>query len=159
MAEWLFDSSQYKENNFQIIPVGDHRARIVDVVERKFNSGNEGYEITLEISGYSSKLWYYLVLDRSNPAQTNQRIGEFFNSFGITHPALGTGKQWIGTVGAVRVKHEEYQGQNRAKVAFCLSRVNQEKLPMWKNGNAAPAANSPFVDMSIVNNDDLPFDM
>ena len=80
MAEWNFDPSQYSENNFQIIPIGDHRARVTDVVERKFNSGNEGYEITLEISGYASKLWYYLVLDRNNPAQTNQRIGEFFRS-------------------------------------------------------------------------------
>ena len=132
--------------------------RITDVAERQFNSGNEGYEITLEVSGYSSKLWFYLVLDKSNPAQTNQRIGEFFNSFGITHTAMGTGKQWIGRVGAVRVKHEDYQGMTRAKVGYCISKSNQEKLPMWKNGSAAPAA-SPFVDMSVVNNDDLPFDV
>ena len=139
--------------------IGDHRARISDVTEKRFNSGNEGYEITLEISGYNSKLWFYLVLDKSNPAQTNQRIGEFFNSFGITHPVLGTGKQWIGSVGAVRVKHEDYQGMTRAKVAFCISRSNQEKLPMWKNGNGqAASANSPFTDTSVVP-DDLPFDM
>lgn len=159
MAEWFFDSSQYKENNFQLIPIGDHRARITEVIEKKYSTGNEGYEITLEISGHSSKLWFNLVLDKSNPAQTNQRIGEFFNSFGITHPALGTGKQWIGHVGAVRVKHEEYQGTNRAKVAFCISRSNQDKLPMWKNGNVAPAANSPFTDTSVMTPDDLPFDM
>lgn len=157
MPEWFFDQSQYKENNFQIIPVGDHRVRITDVVEKKFKSGNEGFEITLEVSGYSSKLWFNLVLDRSNPAQTNQRIGEFFNSFGITHPALGSGKQWIGMMGAVRVKHEEYQGNTSAKVAFCLSRANQEKLPMWKNAGTTVA--SPFVDQSAVGIDDLPFDM
>ena len=34
--------------------IGDHRARISDVTEKRFNSGNEGYEITLEISGYNS---------------------------------------------------------------------------------------------------------
>ena len=158
MAEWNFDQSQYSENSFQVIPTGDHRVRITDVVERKFNSGNEGYEITLEVSGYSSKLWFYLVLDKSNPAQTNQRIGEFFNSFGITHTAMGTGKQWIGRVGAVRVKHEDYQGMTRAKVGYCISRSNQEKLPMWKNGTTAPAA-SPFTDLSVINDDDLPFDV
>ena len=103
MADWNFDPSQYKENNFQLIPVGDHRARICDVVEKRYNSGNEGYEITLEISGYASKLWFNLVLDRSNPAQTNQRIGEFFNSFGITDYSMGRGHQWIGKVGAIRV--------------------------------------------------------
>ena len=156
MADWTFDPSQYKENNFQIIPVGDHRARICDVVEKRFNTGNEGYEITLEISGHASKLWFNLVLDRSNPAQTNQRIGEFFNSFGIRHTAMGTGKQWIGAVGAVKVKHEEYQGEKRAKVAYCISRSNQDKLPMW---SSQPAASSAFVDSSVVDPGQLPFDM
>lgn len=132
MAQWTFDPSQYKEHDFQMIPVGDHRARIVDVVERTFSSGNEGYEITLEISGYSSKLWYRLVLDKNNPERTNQRIGDFFDSFGITNYAMGSGKQWIGAVGAVRVKHGEYNGNARAEVAYCIGRNRQENLPAWK---------------------------
>ena len=158
MANWTYDPSQYEEKNFEIIPVGDYRARINDVVEKTFSSGNAGYEITLDINGYSSKMWFYLVLDASNPAQTNQRIGDFFNSFGITSPAMGTGKQWIGSVGAVRVKHEMYQGENRAKVAYCINRNRQDKLPAWQNtassaNQAAPAA--PQVEIPS----DLPFDM
>lgn len=133
MANWNFDATQYKEQDFQIIPTGDHRVRISDVTERTFNSGNEGYEIVLEVNGYNSKLWFYLVLDASNRERTNQRIGEFFNSFGITNPAMGTGKQWIGTVGAVRVKHEEYNGNQTAKVAYCINRSKQDKLAPWKN--------------------------
>ena len=155
MANWFFDPSQYKEQNFEVIPVGNHRVRIADVVEKKFKSGNEGYEITLHVSGYSSKLWFYLVLDPSNVQQTNQRIGEFFNCFGITNPMLASGTQWIGLAGAVRVKHEEYNGETSAKVAYCINRKEQEKLPEWKAGvtstsNPAPA---PF------NPNDLPFDM
>ena len=114
MANWTFDPSQYSEKNFDTIPVGDYRARIADVVEKTFKSGNEGYEITLNINGYNSKLWFYLVLDKSNPARTNQSLGDFFNSFGITNYSTGTGKQWIGSVGAVRVKHEQYNGENQA---------------------------------------------
>lgn len=140
MPVWNYDPSQYKENDFPIIPVGDYRARIADVVEKRFSSGNEGYEITLDINGYSSKMWFYLVLDNSNPANTNQRIGDFFNSFGITSPAMGSGKQWIGSVGAVRIKHEEYQGENRAKVAYCLARSRQDKLPPWKSNNTTATA-------------------
>lgn len=156
MANWTFDPSQYKESDFQIIPVGDYRARIADVVEKKFSSGNEGYEITLDINGYNSKLWFYLVLDASDPAKTNQRIGDFFNSFGITSPAMGSGKQWIGMVGAIRVRHEEYNGENRARVAYCLARSRQEKLAPWKNGNAAtPPAVAPAE--TVVIPDDLPF--
>ena len=157
MANWTFDPSQYSEKNFEIIPVGDYRARISDVVEKTFSSGNQGYEITLDINGYNSKMWFYLVLDPSNVAQTNQRIGDFFNSFGITNPAMGSGKQWIGTVGAVRVKHEPYNGENRAKVAYCISRNRQDKLPAWKNtaGVAAPQANTAMETIEIP--DDLPF--
>lgn len=154
MANWTFDPSQYSEKNFELIPVGDYRARIADVVEKTFRSGNQGYEITLEINGYNSKMWFYLVLDPSNVAQTNQRIGDFFNSFGITNPAMGTGKQWIGSVGAVRIKHEPYNGQNTAKVAYCIARSRQDKLPAWQNGGTAtPQPATETIEIP----DDLPF--
>lgn len=154
---WNYDPSQYQEKSFEIIPVGDYRARIADVTEKTFSSGNQGYEITLDINGYNSKMWFYLVLDPSNVAQTNQRIGDFFNSFGITNPAMGTGKQWIGAVGAVRVKHDLYNGENRAKVAYCIARNRQDKLPAWKNtaGVAAPQMAPTMETVEIPDN--LPF--
>lgn len=155
MPVWNYDPTQYKEKNFEIIPVGDYRARIKDVVEKKFNSGNEGYEITLEINGYNSKIWFYLVLDPSDPAKTNQRIGDFFNSFGVTSPAMGSGKQWIGLVGAVRVKHDEYNGNTSAKVAYCINRARQDSLPAWKNGGSAAPAQAPTATVDLP--DDLPF--
>ena len=155
MAQWTFDPSQYKEKNFEIIPVGDYRARIEDVVERTFNSGNEGYEITLAINGYNSKMWFYLVLDASNPAQTNQRLGDFFDSFAITNYSTGSGKQWIGSVGAVRVKHEQYKGENRAKIAYVIAKNRQDKLPAWKNTGSTTAA--PVAQIEIPS--ELPFDM
>ena len=158
MPNWTFDPSQYEEKNFQIIPVGDYRARIADVVEKTFSSGNQGYEITRDINGHNGKLWFYLVLDPSNPQKTNQRIGDFFNSFGITNPAMGTGKQWIGTVGAVRVKHEEYNGNMNAKVAYCINRSRQDKLPAWKNGaTPTPTVSNDFVNVEVPC--DVPFDV
>ena len=153
MANWNYDPSQYQEKSFDLTPVGDYRARIVDVQEKNFSTGKQGYEITLELNGQPGKMWFYLVLDASNVAQTNQRIGDFFNSFGITSPAMGTGKQWIGSVGAVRVKHEEYNGTTRAKVAYCIARSRQDKLEAWKGtqGAAQPAAQVEIPD-------ELPFD-
>lgn len=158
MANWTFDPSQYQEQNFSIIPVGDYRVRIADVVEKTFSSGNQGYEITLDVNGYNSKAWFYLVLDQSNPAQTNQRIGDFFNSFGITSVAMGTGKQWIGSVGAVRIKHEEYNGNTTAKVAYCINRSRQDKLPAWQNPTGVPQQPSGFsTNVEIPEN--TPFDV
>lgn len=157
MANWTFDPSQYQEKSFEIIPVGDYRARVADVVEKTFNSGNQGYEITLDINGYNSKVWFYLVLDASNPQQTNQRIGDFFNSFGIANPAMGTGKQWIGSVGAVRIKHDDYQGNKTAKVAYVIARSRQDKLPAWQNPTGAAPAPAPSIDTNVDIPEDLPF--
>ena len=157
MANWTFDPSQYSEKSFEVIPVGDYRARIEDVVEKTFNSGNEGYEITMAINGYNSRIWFYLVLDKSNVARTNQAIGDFFNSFGITGTGMGTGKQWIGHVGAVRVKHELYKGENRAKIAYCIARNRQDKLAPWQGNTDAPQAAAVEAQVEIPS--DLPFDM
>ena len=153
MANWTFDATQYEEKqDFSIIPVGDHRVRIMDVEEKVSKSGNEMYELTLAVNGHLSKLWHYLVLDKSDAKKTNQRIGEFFECFGIADNSMGSGKQWIGKVGAVRVKHEDYNGNTSAKVSYLIKRKNQDKLEPWKGmggGVAAPAAN--------IAPEDLPF--
>ena len=164
---WTYDATQYEAKEFSIIPTGDHRVRINEVVEKTFNSGNSGFEITLDVSGHGGKLWFYLVLDANDVKKTNQRIGDFFESFGITDPALAHYRAWIGKVGGVRVKHEEYNGNQSAKVAFCLNKRNQEKLPAAQF--SAPAyvpsgyANPQFSSVGAPNfeevktDDDLPF--
>lgn len=159
MVNWNFDPSQYEEKHFELIPAGDHRVRIKDVTEKTFKSGNSGYEITLEVSGHPGSLWYYLVLNPQDVAKTNQRIGDFFNSFGITNYAMGTGKQWIGAVGAVRVKHEEYNGNQTAKVAYMLSKSAQEKLAPWKGGSSPATTPAQAVDNTVEIPNDLPFDV
>lgn len=162
-TNWTFNPADYSANDFAPIPAGDHRVRIFDVVERTFSSGNAGFEITLEVSGHSGKLWFYLVLDHSDPKKTNQRIGTFFESFGIGDFDLSHYRGWVGKIGGVRVKHEEYNGDLKAKVAFCLSRKNQEKLPAWKGDAAATTTAAPSAytgapsGMVEVKADDLPF--
>lgn len=155
MANWTFNAQDYTETEFSIIPAGDHRVRIMDVEEKVSSKGNEMYEITLEVSGHSSKLWFYLVLDRNDPKKTNQRIGDFFNSFGIADGSMGTGKQWIGKAGAVRVKHEEYNNNMTAKVAYVINRKNQDKLPPAKFSGMGASAQS-FQAVNVPDNE-LPF--
>ena len=161
MANWTYNPNEYKENDFSPIPAGDHRVRINDVIEKTFGSGNSGFEITLDVSGHNSKLWFYLVLDPNDTKKTNQRIGDFFNSFGITDYDLSHFRGWVGKIGGVRVKHEEYNGENRPKVAFCLSKKNQEKLPAWK-GEAQATVPTAYSGISstfeeIPNDGSLPF--
>ena len=154
---WTFNPNEYEEQDFQIIPIGDHRVRIYDVISKNSKAGNEMYEVTLEVSGYGSKLWFYLVIDPTDSKKTNQRIGSFFESFGITDNNLANYIRWKGKVGAVRVIHEEYNGEQQAKVRFCLNRKNQDKLPPAKfNSEATASAVSNFA--TVVDDDDaLPF--
>ena len=155
---WNFDPSQYEESNFSVIPVGDHRVRIEDVISKKSKNGRDMFEVTLAVSGHGSRLWYYLVLDPSDPKKTNQRIGSFFDSFGITDYNMANYPRWKGKVGAVRVVHEEYNGDTQAKVRFCLSRKNQDKLPPAKFGNTATTNAVPAANFSMLDSDEeLPF--
>lgn len=152
---WTFRPEDYEERDFTIIPAGDHRVRIADVAERTFKSGNEGYEITFDVSGHGSKLWFYLVLNKADQKQTNQNLGAFFECFGITNYTMGNGKQWIGKVGGCRVKHEEYNGTMSAKVQYLLNKKKQDQLPPWQ-GKVATAA--PADTGFTVSDDELPFE-
>ena len=155
---WNFDPNQYEEKEgFSIIPVGDHRVRIEDVISKQSKSGRDMFEITLAVSGHSSRLWYYLVLDPADPKKTNQRIGDFFNSFGITDYNMANYSRWKGKVGAVRVVHEEYNGENQAKVRFCLNRKNQDKLPPAKFNTEATASTAGNFAPIVDEDDALPF--
>ena len=156
MVNWIFNPNDFENKDFSPIPEGDHRVRIADVSARTFNSGNQGFEITLEPSEHSGKLWYYLVLKQDDPKKTNQNIGAFFDSFGITDVNMNNYRGWVGKVGAVRVRHEDYMGEKRAKVAFCVSRKNQEKLPAANFAGAMVTDRAPFGGVEI-NDDDLPF--
>lgn len=153
---WNFDPNQYEASDFSIIPVGDHRVRIEDVEFKKSKSGNDMFELTLAVSGHSSRLWHYLVLDPSDPKKTNQKIGTFFESFGITDYNMANYPRWKGKVGGARVVHEEYNGEQQAKVRFLLSRKNQEKLPPAKFAAVNESAAVGFA--TLVDDDDaLPF--
>lgn len=149
MVNWNFNANDYEEKSFKPIPVGEHRVRIFDAIDKVSNSGNDMIEVTLEVSGQTAKVWYYLVLKKDDVKRTNQKLGEFWNSFGIPmgNFALAT---WKGKVGGAKIVHEEYEGSPRAKVAYLLNKDRQEKLSPWRE----PAA-SGFEEVPPV---DLPFD-
>ena len=145
---WNYDPKDYTEREFELIPEGDYRVRISDVTPKTFNSGNEGYNIEMEVNGYNRKVWYNLVLDPSDPKRTNQRIGSMFDSFGITDTNLDHYVAWKGKVGAVKLNHREYNGKTSENVRWFIARSKQDELPAWGGGNAIS---------TDVPDEDLPF--
>lgn len=156
MINWNFNADDYTENDFAPIPVGDHRVRIANVEEKKSSNSNDMLVLTLDVSGYSGSLWFYLVFMPNNPKITNQRLGQIFDSFGI-QPGNMNFSSWIGKVGGARVKHEQYNGETSAKVNYFLSRSKVEALPAWQESAGKASVTGGGSTMAKVEDDELPF--
>ena len=74
---WNFNADDYEERSFDLIPVGNHRIRVAEIEETTSSKGNQMLKFTFDVSGYNSKLFWYLVFMPDNPKITNQNIGDF----------------------------------------------------------------------------------
>ena len=153
MINWNFDSSMYEEQSFKPIPIGDHRVRIASAEEQISGTGRQMIKLVLEVSGYNSTIWHFIVFMAENQKLTNQKLGELWNSFGIQQGNFNL-NTWVGKVGAAKVKHEDYNGEPSAKIAYFISKDRQAKLPAWKEPNGAASFGAEEVPVVM---DDLPF--
>ena len=151
---WNFNSNDYEEQSFKTIPVGDHRMRIASAEEQTSSTGKQMIKVVLEVSGYNSTIWHFLVFMPENQKLTNQKLGELWNSFGIPQGNFDL-HTWVGKVGAGKVKHDDYNGSISPKVAYFINKERQDKLPPWKE----PSNNSSSVGFGtpVTNEDDLPW--
>ena len=134
MVNWNFNSADYEEQSFKPIPIGDHRVRIASAEEQTSSSGRQMIKLVLDVSGYSSTIWHFLVFMPENQKLTNQKLGELWNSFGIPQGNFNL-NSWVGKVGAAKVKHEDYNGETNAKISYFINKNKQENLPAWRDGN------------------------
>jgi hypothetical protein len=141
--QWQFSSDDYTEKTFSVIPVGEHRVRIASAEEQTSSKGKQMIKLDLEVSGYNSTIWHYLVFLPDNAKLTNQKLGELWNSFDIPQGNFNL-QQWVGKVGAAKVKHEDYEGTPQPRIAYFIAKNRQESLPAWaepSNGNKASTTN------------------
>jgi hypothetical protein len=87
-------------------------------------------KLTLDVSGYNSRIWHNVMFFADKQELTNQKLGELFNSFGI-QPGNFNIATWIGKVGAAKVKHETYNGEVSPRVNYFIGKDRQDKLPAW----------------------------
>lgn len=156
MVNWNFNAADYEETSFKPIPVGDHRVRIQSAEEQTSGSGRPMIKLVLEVSGYNSTVWHYIVFMVDNPKLTNQKLGEFWDSFGIQQGNLNV-QSWVGKVGAAKVKHEDYNGESNAKIAYFIKKDRQDKLPAWQEPSNANASDGSFEAVPTPSAGDLPF--
>ncbi len=142
MINWNFDANQFDpDRGFEPVPVGDHRVRVEDAEEQVSKTGRDMIKLTLAVSGHSSKLFHYIVFMEERQDITNQNLGMFFDSFGITPGDMNL-QNWIGKVGAARVKHEQYDGKQQARVAYFILWSKQGDLPPWKESGSGNGSSS-----------------
>jgi hypothetical protein len=112
-------------------------------------------KLVLEVSGYNSTIWHYIVFMPDNQKLTNQKLGELWNSFGIQAGNFNL-NSWAGKVGAAKVKHEDYNGEPTAKIAYFINKDRQDKLPAWQEPSNA-SANTNTVNMTESEEVELPW--
>lgn len=161
MGYWKSKPNTYNEFNFIEIPEGDHRVQIHNVVVERFSNHKKCFEITLKVSGYHGKLWYYLWHNPENFDTSTKRFFSFFNSFNIQDHDLDNYKNWIGKSGAVRVVTDDEVTDSSCdykyaiRVSLCLNGPQRDKLPPWRE--PTKELYSPHKETSCDSSDDLPF--
>lgn len=153
---WNFNADDFEEQSFKPIPVGDHRVRIASAEEQRSSSGNQMIKLVLDVSGHNATIWHWLVFLPDNQKLTNQKLGEFWNSFGIDLGNLNI-TSWIGKVGAAKVKHEEYNGETNAKIAYFISKDRQDKLPAWVEPSNKAGVTGQAPSTPVTSSDDVPW--
>ena len=143
--EWNY---QREESTFEEIPVGEHRVRIANAEKAISKNGNDMLVLTLDVSGYRSRLWHYVVFMPDHPEITNRNLTSIFDSFGIADGDFNLAN-WKGKVGACMTKQDEYG----TKVRYFLSKEKQAALPAWKEPNSG----TPRQPAVYEDDGDIPF--
>ena len=139
-----YDPKNYDPNakrDFELLPVGDYRVRIAKAEYYTSKAGKESIKIEFDVSGTKSRLWLYIGCQPETMDQKiklDQRLGEFFDAFAM-QPEFRNLTVWNGHVGGVHVKHEDYNGEKSAKIAYVLRREKTDLLPPWTEPGQVPS--------------------
>lgn len=121
-----------EERKFEAIPEGRYRIRIKSAEKAMSKNGNDMLVLQFDVSGYNSTLYHYIVFMNDRPEITNRMLTQFFDSFKDIPEGDFDTSHWIGKVGACQIKHEEYNGNEQAKIHYFISADKQDDIAPWK---------------------------
>lgn len=153
---WNYEREESK--GFEVIPEGKHRIRVKSAEKTISKNGNDMLSLQFEVSGYTSTLYHYIVFMTDKPEITNRMLTQFFDSFKDIPEGDFNTAHWVGKVGACTIKHEEYNGDTRAKIGYFIHKDKQTDLPKWKDaGNDSPSPKATDVPFEVDDDEDMPF--
>ena len=143
MDNWNF---QREEQTFETLAAGDYRVRVRAADKAVSKNGNDMLVLQFDVSGSTLTLYHYIVFMPDRPEITNRNLTQFFDSFnGIKMGDTNTAN-WIGKVGAVHVKLEEYNGEQRPRIQYFIRADKASGLPAWQEPGVQSASSSASVD-------------
>ena len=148
-----------EETRFELLPEGKYRVRIKSAEKAVSSKGNDMLILQLEVSGSTRVLFHYIVFLTDRPEITNRMLTQFFDSFKDIPEGDFDMSHWIGKVGAVKIKHEEYNDDMREKINYFISADKQDDLPPWKNPDGSIPNKDGWFEIPAGSDaeDDLPF--
>jgi hypothetical protein len=147
-----YNPDKYDPNTtFELPPAGEHALRVEDATSAMSRNGNEMIKVTFSVDGYPSRIFHYFVDNEF----IQGKLDSFFSSFGID-PGDFSLEGWRGRRGMARIKHEEYQGTQQAKVwYFVKSQDRSSPQTVTSERNPADDYADDFpLDMSDFDGDD-----
>ncbi|HCJ37849.1 MAG TPA: hypothetical protein DHV37_05930 [Erysipelotrichaceae bacterium] len=145
-----------EERKFEVLPEGQYRVRIKSADKAVSKNGNDMLVLQFEVSGSKTILYHYIVFMNDKPEITNRMLTQFFDSFKDIPEGDFNMQNWVGKVGAVKVKHEEYNGNEQAKISYFIHKDKQSDLPAWiEPDTGVKVDENGFIDAEDIG--DLPF--
>lgn len=148
---------QREETTFAPLPEGKYRVRIKSAEKAQSKNGNDMLVLQLEVSGSTKILYHYIVFMPDKAEMTNRMLTAFYDSFKDIPEGDFNMTNWIGKVGAVMIKHEEYNDSLRERISYFIKADKQDDLPPWKNPDGTTVTADGFLQMGEESPDDLPF--
>lgn len=146
-----------EEQQFKVLPEGIYRIRIKEADKAVSQNGNDMLALQFEVSGETKILYHYIVFMENRPEITNRMLTQFFDSFKDIPEGDFNMANWIGKVGAAKIKHDEYQGQTREKISYFVHKDKQKDLPAWKEPSGGSKVDADgFLEVPD-DGEDMPF--
>lgn len=157
---WSYERTE-SEKSYTLIPEGKHRIRIASADKAVSKNGNDMLTLKFDVSGYSSYIFHHIVFLDDKPEITNRMLTQFFDSFKDIPEGDFNMANWVGKVGAAKIKHEEYNGNTNAKIHWFVKADKQDDLPPWKEpereSSTTDSGDSETDFATVTASDDVPF--